>query len=163
MPFLSVDVTLRFRGAVRGQSGHLVIGTSPYRAHSRREDAPELDIYGRRYSASSPEKIRKGRGGGRHGQARPRRRMQLLSSTMDKLWDPASEVDYKWGPLTQVIRTVKLSASDYEKCRTGAISVRKNVARKQFQATTSLCCQYPGKTSHLSYSPAAGAAAAFAL
>jgi hypothetical protein len=44
-PFLSVIVTGRFRGAVRGQSGHLVNGTAPYRGHEQREDVPALDIY----------------------------------------------------------------------------------------------------------------------
>ena len=56
MPCVSDIVTRRFRGAVRGQSGHLVIGTGPYCGH--REwgwEVEELDIFRR---DSSPEKKR---------------------------------------------------------------------------------------------------------
>jgi hypothetical protein len=66
-PFLSVIVTSRFRGAVRGQSGHLVSCNAPDQGHERREDVPEFDIYRWHWRASSPEKKKKKREGRMEG------------------------------------------------------------------------------------------------
>src|SRR4051812_23829313 len=95
LPFLSVDVTSRFRGAVRGQSGDLLIGTAPYRGHERWEEA-ELDIPRRRCRTCSPEKNTEGdemlerwwecSGAGTD-------RGQWLSSTTG--WVPRYEVDIR--------------------------------------------------------------------
>src|SRR3954468_1229578 len=60
LPFFSGDVTSRFRGAVRGQSGHLLIGTAPYRGHERWEAEVELDIPRRHCRTCSPEKKTEG-------------------------------------------------------------------------------------------------------
>ena len=43
-PFFSDMVVKRFSGAMRGQSGHLVIGSEPYRGHDDGEAELDMDI-----------------------------------------------------------------------------------------------------------------------
>jgi hypothetical protein len=103
---LSVDVTSHFKGAVRGQSGHLVIRTSPYGGHERREDVAKLDIDRMRCCASSPEKKKKRDGrmaravagwlGLDDGSS-----SALPQRDMDKLWVPRYEVDMRWVPCAE--------------------------------------------------------------
>ena len=52
-PLSELTQTKRFRGSMRGQSGHLVSGTTPYRGHDGWEAELELDIS--RCRASSPD------------------------------------------------------------------------------------------------------------
>src|SRR4051812_47771570 len=95
LPFLSVDVTSRFRGAVRWQSGHLLIGTTPYRGHERWEET-ELDIPRRRCRTCSPEKKTEGDEmleRWRECSGAGTDRGQRLSSTTG--WVPRYEVDIR--------------------------------------------------------------------
>ena len=93
--FLSVDVTSRFWGAVRGQSGHLLIGTAPYRGHERWEEA-EVDIPHRHCRTCSPEKKTEGDEmleRWRECSGAGTDRGQRLSSTTG--WVPRYEVDIR--------------------------------------------------------------------
>ena len=63
-PFFSDMVVKRFSGAMRGQSGHLVIGSEPYRGHDDGEAELDMDI-----SRLSPS--------GGDGRLRRRRRITI--------------------------------------------------------------------------------------
>ena len=87
---MSVVVTSRFRGAVRVQSGQLVMGTAPKRGHERRGAEAELDIATLlRVVAPSPEKKNSNGRRGRMGSGDARLGvLSCINHELDKLVGP---------------------------------------------------------------------------